>query len=190
MTKKSPIEVRRAIAADFKLKGITHIQAAKDLGYKNKQSIASILSNKSASYLPQEQALRFFHSYNYNPKFLMTGEGQLYIEKADPMEDKIEIPPIFNGLSPEILACIINIAEGIIYTTTSKYAQDAWTCVLKGDYDSYKKIMENLSKESNSSFGPIIPPLARYTIEKLHESQSKSYGSIYIHDSSKDDDEA
>ena len=90
MTKKTPVEVRRAIAADLKLKGINYIQAANDLGYKNKQSIASILSNKSASYLPLEQALRFSHSYNYSPKFLMTGEGQLYTEKTDSLEGKVE----------------------------------------------------------------------------------------------------
>lgn len=166
MLPKTPTEVRRAIAADFKLKGITHFQAAEDLGYKSKQSVSAILTSKVEAYLPFEQASRFHIAYNYNLPFLTKGEGELYTEK-DPIEFLIKLRPPFTELSPELLSCIIDIARGIIETTGNRLAEHAWKCALKGDYKGYESTMKLLAQQTNEA--PIIPSLAQYVIDKIGE---------------------
>ncbi len=176
MQRKTPKEVRRSLAADFKMRGITYQQAAERLQYRNKQSISTILSGKSESYLPSKQAQRFHTAFGYSLPYLMTGEGQLYqdsldaVEESNPMEGQIDIQPPYRGLSKEVLTCIIQIAEGIIETTGSPSARDAWICTIKGDYEGYKEHISELAKNSGDTMLPHIPQLAKYTIDKIKKS--------------------
>ncbi len=176
MQRKTPQEVRRSLAADFKIRGITHQQAAEQLHYRNKQSVTTIISKKSESYLPFEQAQRFHTAFGYSLLYLMTGEGLLYqdavnvVEEFDPMEGQIDIQPPYRGLSKEVLTCIIKIAEGIIDTTGSTSAKDAWISAIKGDYEAYKMHITDLAKNSGDTMPPIIPQLAKYTINKIGQS--------------------
>lgn len=184
MQRKTPQEVRRSLAADFKMRGITYQQAAERLQYRNKQSVSTILSGKSESYLPFEQAQRFHTAFGYSLPYLMTGEGQLHqdsldaVEESDPMEGKIDIQPPYRGLSKEVLTCIIKIAEGIINTTGSPRAIDAWICTTKGDYEGYKEHISELAKNSgDGTMLPIIPELAKYTIDKIGKSMKDYFTS-------------
>ena len=148
---------------------------------KGPESILTILSGKSESYLPFEQAQRFHNAFGYSLPYLMTGEGQLHqdsldaVEESDPMEGKIDIQPPYRGLSKEVLTCIIKIAEGIINTTGSPRAIDAWICTTKGDYEGYKEHISELAK--NSGDFPIIPELAKYTIDKIKKSMKDYFAS-------------
>ena len=169
-------EVRRSVAADLKRKGITYEQAAKDLGYKNKQSIANILSSKNDSYLPQEQALRLHITYNYQIDFLTKGIGRLYPDREDPMVGVIDILPPFDNLSREVLTIVIDTAEGIIKSTNNDNAIQAWDFYLKGDYENYKAQMTALSQSTDLK---IIPVLSRYACEHIKESLNASYSSMY-----------
>ena len=71
----SPREVFHAISADFKLRGITHCDAAKKLGFKSQQTLYNLLASKK--YLSPVQTIRFQKAFGYNPNFLMSGQGRL-----------------------------------------------------------------------------------------------------------------
>ncbi len=71
----TPEEVFRAISADLRQQGLTHDDAAKQLGYKSRQSLSNLLSSKK--YLSGLQAIKFHKAFGYNPDFLMKGEGEL-----------------------------------------------------------------------------------------------------------------
>lgn len=71
----SPREVFRAISVDFKLRGMTHCDAAKKLGFKSQQTLSNLLASKK--YLSNLQAIRFQKAFGYNPSFLMSGQGEL-----------------------------------------------------------------------------------------------------------------
>ena len=71
----SPREVFRAISADFRLRGMTHCDAAKKLGFKSQQTLSNLLASKK--YLSAFQAIRFQKAFGYNPNFLVSGQGEL-----------------------------------------------------------------------------------------------------------------
>lgn len=87
----SPEEVLRAVARDLKQKGLTHEAAAKKLGYSNKQTLSNLLSQKK--YLSGLQALKFHEAFNYNQSFLMSGEGELNLDKTLRYESYMEMSP-------------------------------------------------------------------------------------------------
>ena len=75
MEPKSPQQVLRTVAADFKIQGYTHADAAKRLGFKSTQTLSNLLSSKK--YMSRLQAERFRRAFDYNIDFLMSGEGVL-----------------------------------------------------------------------------------------------------------------
>lgn len=179
----SALEVRRTIAADFKRKGITYERAAQQLGYKNKQTVANILTGSRKEYMTGDQALRFHSIYGYQIPFMISGEGALYEPRLHPYDGLIEIMPPFKGLSPEALVMVIDMAEGIIKTCGRPEALSAWNNVLKGDYNAY---LEDLTMLSNNDITlRVVPPLGRYTCELIKENNSNYY-SDFLYGSSKD----
>ena len=73
--KKTPTEVLTDVANDLRKRGLTYANAAEILGYKNKQTVANILSGKK--YLVPAQARRFSERFQYDETFLLSGEGSL-----------------------------------------------------------------------------------------------------------------
>lgn len=177
--KVSANDVRRSIVADFKRKGITYEKAAKQLGFKNKQTVANIVSRKRHEYITAEQAFRFHYTYDYSVKYLTTGEGELYERKGDPFDGLIDINPPFAGLSPEVLVIIIDVAECIINACGKQAAKEAWACVMNGDFAGFQEQI-NLLADRTQPY-PSIPVLAHYVCEKIKESNDESYRSTFIH---------
>ena len=182
--KLSALEVRRTIAADFKRKGITYETAAQQLGYKNKQTVANILTGSRKEYMTVEQAFRFHSVYNYQTQFLISGEGTLYEPKPRPFDGLIEITSPLKGLPPEALFMVIDIAEGIIKTCRRPEALSAWNNVLNGDYYAYFDDMTLLA--NNDISHRVIPQLARYTCELIKENNDSNYYSEYLYGPQKD----
>lgn len=177
--KSTPDEIRRFIAADFKRRGLTYEKAAKQLGFKNKQTVANIVSRKRQEYFTTEQAFRFNCTYDYSVKFLTTGEGELYERKLDPFDGLIEISPPFAGLSAEVLVIIINVAECIIHACEKQAAKEAWTSIMNGDYAGFQKQIHLLADRTQPY--PSIPVLTHYVCEKIKENNNESYRSTFIH---------
>ena len=75
MNTNTPEDVFRAISADFRQRGLTRDDAARELGFKSRQSLSNLLSSKK--YLSGLQAIKFHKAFGHNPDFLMKGEGEL-----------------------------------------------------------------------------------------------------------------
>ena len=177
--KASPDEVRRSISADFKRRGITYEIAAKQLGFKNKQTVANIVSRKKREYLSAEQANRFHFTFDYSVNYLTKGVGELYEREQDPLDGLIDINPPFAGLSPEVLVIIINVAECIIHACGKQAANDAWTCIMNGDFRGFQEHIAHLADWTQPYTS--IPALTHYVCEKMKENNNESYRSTFIH---------
>lgn len=82
MSTKTPEEVLKSIAADFKLRGVTHETAAQKMGYGSKQTLSNLLSSKK--YMSGYQAKKFHEAFGYNMEYLMRGDGELMsLREAD-----------------------------------------------------------------------------------------------------------
>jgi len=74
-------EVLAQVARDLKSRGLTHEDIARDLKYKTRQSVGTILT--AGRYMTQAQARRFSETYGYYYDFLVSGAGSL----TGPVED-------------------------------------------------------------------------------------------------------
>ena len=86
MTPISPDDVLKEVSIDFKRKRLTHAMAAEKAGFGCKQSISNILS--SHKYMSRYHAEKFSEAFGYNPKFLMTGIGNLFRDEQDTMPEE------------------------------------------------------------------------------------------------------
>lgn len=73
-TTKTPAQVGKIIAADFKLRGITHAEAANRLKV-SRQVVTNQLSGKR--YFGNKTSQKYHTAFGYNPLFLRTGTGEL-----------------------------------------------------------------------------------------------------------------
>ena len=71
---KTPSQVGKIIAADFKLRGITHAEAADRLKV-SRQVVTNQLSGKR--YFGNKTSQKYHSAFGYNPAFLRTGTGEL-----------------------------------------------------------------------------------------------------------------
>ena len=76
---KSREEICRIVAADFKLKGITHAAAGERLGVK-KQVVTNQLSGRRP--FGKRTAHAYALAFGYNEEFLLHGFGYLYADAA------------------------------------------------------------------------------------------------------------
>lgn len=76
---KTSKEVCAEIAADFKLRGMTHADAAKRLGV-TRQVVTIQLSGKR--YFGKKTATKYCQEFNYYYPFLVSGIGMLYNDPA------------------------------------------------------------------------------------------------------------
>lgn len=72
---KNPAEICKAIAVDFKMRGLTHRTAGEMLG-RTKQSVSNQISGKKTFSFKSAQ--RHAETFGYNVRFLLFGEGSLY----------------------------------------------------------------------------------------------------------------
>lgn len=70
----SPLQVKHAIAEDFKIKGLTHAAAGKEMGV-SRQVITSQLSGEK--YFSERISTQYAKAFGYNTAFLRTGIGTL-----------------------------------------------------------------------------------------------------------------
>lgn len=68
-------EVLAQVAMDLRKRGLKHEDIARDLDYKTRQSIGTILT--SDRYMTPAQARRFCKAYGYHYEFLVSGAGSL-----------------------------------------------------------------------------------------------------------------
>lgn len=76
MRNASPEEVIQALKDDLERMNMTQTEIASFAGYKNRQSIAKLLS--SYQYLTKSQAVRFKAAFGYSVDFLTEGIGTLF----------------------------------------------------------------------------------------------------------------
>ena len=85
---KSPAEVKTEISTYFKIHKITQKEIARKLGYKNRQSISNIISDKH--YMSPKQAFKFSEKYPFNVEFLRYGLGELIYKPSPEFPKNIE----------------------------------------------------------------------------------------------------
>lgn len=152
MENQKPEEVKRLINLDFRKRGLTHEEAAKLIGYGNKQSLSNILSKKDA-YFSTFQAAKFNKAFGYSMKFLMKGEGRL-------LSDEPIKPGLYSETTPnELLVLDPGASELGLLRLYFRRVIEAWgNPIAKKIYDSYRllnsctdlpsmmKIMESIEK--------------------------------------------
>ena len=91
MENKSPEQVLQAVSKDLKFKGLTHEQAAKELGFGSRQTLSNLLSSKK--YMSGRNAKRFKDAFGYDMDYLMSGKGGLYPDGNSVKAGVESIPP-------------------------------------------------------------------------------------------------
>ena len=115
----SPREVFRAISADFKLRGMTHCDAAKKLGFKSQQTLNNLLALKK--YLSELQAIRFQKAFGYSPNFLMSGQGELKDE-----DNTLPYKTNHKNSRKELLIAEPGVSELILLRSYFRRVIEAW----------------------------------------------------------------
>ena len=144
---KTPEEVLKAIAVDFKKRSITHEKAGEMTG-KSRSSISNLFTSKK--YLSSQFAKLFSDAFGYNINFLLYGSGSLYPEK-----DSDTLVMINSGKwAPDNLALvsIIDVASEIINLTQDKDANLAWLSFENSNYEAFKMYIKRLSERTGASF--------------------------------------
>ena len=131
---KSPKEVIDDIIYDWKALGYSFEDASRELGYSSKQTLSTLLYRlkRNNEYFSLKQAARFGNAFNYDPEFLMSGEGELH-NKTKPGDNNIDYLK-FKELK---LSAMVQVATTLITFSHDKHLNDAWTAIVKNDEDGY-----------------------------------------------------
>ena len=144
----TPAEVKESVSLDLKKKRISRTQAAKDLGYANRQSFYNLLSENV--YFPAKVALRMHLVYGYDEKFLTCGEGTLYEEPAeDPGEGLISVaaPVIEDGA---LAAIVFDVAVRLLSISGGISREEAARRVKDGVVKAVTAAVENAFPDERS----------------------------------------
>ena len=164
VNKISPESVCKAVALDFRGKGITQEAAGRAIG-KNRTAIANLIFRRQ--YFSPRMAQLFSDKFGYSKNFLMFGEGELYlsnvslVNEPNPSQSKDEIIAIANELKwndePDSLLCVIEVLESLLSISNNTELLNAWKCFKKRDLDGF---LEHLRLVENSTGVKFTVPIA------------------------------
>lgn len=170
---KDPAEICKAIAVDFKRRGLTHRTAGEMLGL-SKQSVSNQISGKKPFSLKAAQ--RYADTLGYDIRFLLFGKGNLYpnikpeVQKACSFSRK--------DPSPVDLRVHSKIARLLLRLLNNRDAIEAYDALLANDIERHQTLYYKIHKD----FGWQVHPadLTDESVERMrtllaefHEERSK-----------------
>ena len=131
----------KAIAVDFKVKGLTHETAASQLGC-SKQTVSNQISGKKKFSLKTAQ--RYAETFGYNLEFLLFGKGelngtQLLNSVVDVEQKTSEVEPSVAELKKQV-----RLARRLFRIMNNPDAIAAYEAVMSGDDATYVSLFKKL----------------------------------------------
>lgn len=142
---KSCEEICKAVALDWKARGITHQVAAETLG-KTKAIIDTQISGNKRFSL--KMAAEFAEAFGYSTNFLVWGRGELFPTMKK--ENVVSFEDSSMQLDLTDMASLVHICEYLLNLSNNQYAINAWNGIMSGDFQKYYTNMQRL--ENNSIF--------------------------------------
>ena len=135
------VAICKAIAVDFKVKGLTHEAAASRLGC-SKQTVSNQISGKKKFSLKSAQ--KYAETFGYNLEFLLFGKGEL--NGSQHMTSVIDIEPKTSDEEPSVaeLKRQVRLARRLFRIMNNPDAIEAFEAVMAGDDKRYVSLFKKL----------------------------------------------
>ncbi len=181
MPSKTPVEVLRAVSADFKTKGITHALAAARLGLKSAQTISNLLSSKK--YLSKTQAIRFRLAFGYNEEFLTNGTGDLFAFESFEYAREWAGDSITStsNLGPGKMALILYWIQELLSVIDNEYAWEIYESIhtfIRADEKAKASLDDYQGDDYEKAFKSRVFLFESIAIENIHHILDKMKGEI------------
>ena len=150
-TKQTTEQICKAIALDFKEKGITHQIAAERLG-KTTSAVTNQISGKKP--FSRKTAEQYAKEFGYSVYFLLYGEGELHAANLYDGNCAINLGIGIFGeevISRDVLSATVYLAELLLHLTDNKDAIDSWNAIMSADYELFKKKIKPLIEENKKN---------------------------------------
>ncbi len=173
----------KAIAVDFKVKGLTHETAAGKLGC-SKQTVSNQISGKKKFSLKTAQ--KYAEVFGYNLDFLLFGKGELNACQTNVnSKDVATTVPVRNEVSASISVKQLKQIRNLLRVLNNNDACNAFDAVLAGDDGKYKTLYEKLRRDFGWELGLVADQeyldKIRRVLSDVQESRAKILAS-YIDD--------
>ena len=173
----------KAIAVDFKVKGLTHETAAGKLGC-SKQTVSNQISGKKKFSLKTAQ--KYAEVFGYNLDFLLFGKGELNTCQTNVnSKDVATTVPVRNEVSASISVKQLKQIRNLLRVLNNNDACNAFDAVLAGDEGKYKTLYEKLRRDFGWELGLVADQeyldKIRRVLSDVQESRAKILAS-YIDD--------
>ena len=131
----------KAIAVDFKVKGLTHETAASRLGC-GKQTVSNQISGKKKFSLKTAQ--KYAETFGYNLEFLLFGKGEL--NGSQQITSVIEVESKASDEEPTVaeLKKQVRLARRLFRIMNNPDAIAAFEAVMAGDDKKYVSLFKKL----------------------------------------------
>ena len=131
----------KAIAVDFKVKGLTHETAASQLGC-SKQTVSNQISGKKKFSLKTAQ--RYAETFGYNLEFLLFGKGEL--NGTQPLNSVVDVEQKTSEVEPTVaeLKKQVRLARRLFRIMNNPDAIAAYEAVMSGDDKTYVSLFKKL----------------------------------------------
>jgi plasmid maintenance system antidote protein VapI len=131
----------KAIAVDFKVKGLTHETAASQLGC-SKQTVSNQISGKKKFSLKTAQ--RYDETFGYNLEFLLFGKGEL--NETQPLNSVVDVEQKTSEVEPTVaeLKKQVRLARRLFRIMNNPDAIAAYEAVMSGDDKTYVSLFKKL----------------------------------------------
>lgn len=135
------VAICKAIAVDFKVKGLTHEAAASRLGC-SKQTVSNQISGKKKFSLKSAQ--KYAETFGYNLEFLLFGKGEL--NGSQQMTSVIDMEPKTSDEEPSVaeLKRQVRLARRLFRIMNNPDAIEAFEAVMAGDDKRYVSLFKKL----------------------------------------------
>lgn len=144
---KTPDQVSKIIAADFKLRGLTHAEAANKLNV-TRQVVTNQLAGKR--YFGPKASRKYQAAFGYNPDFLKKGVGSLLGEGDNALSVKIVGIDEMEKARQEVLQLQRRIKELTKTVVETKKKYQATLRQLKQRDAEYSRLMRILESVTSS----------------------------------------
>ena len=173
----------KAVAVDFKMKGLTHEMAASQLGC-SKQTVSNQISGKKKFSLKSAQ--KYAETFGYNLEFLLFGKGELNGCPTNVnSKDVATTVPVRNEVSASISVKQLKQIRSLLRVLNNNDACNAFDAVLAGDEGKYKTLYEKLRRDFGWELGLVADQeyldKIRRVLSDVQESRAKILAS-YIDD--------
>ena len=173
----------KAIAVDFKVKGLTHETAASQLGC-GKQTVSNQISGKKKFSLKSAQ--KYAETFGYNLEFLLFGKGELNGCPTNVnSKDVATTVPVRNEVSASISVKQLKQIRNLLRVLNNNDACNAFDAVLAGDDGKYKTLYEKLRRDFGWELGLVADQeyldKIRRVLSDIQENRAKILAS-YIDD--------